>query len=108
MVVIKNPKARVTLVQLLIYPIKNFIIECFICKFDTSTCIGRSAYSAHFGVGSGPIFLDDVQCTSSSSQLLECPSRPILSHNCHHSEDAGVGCEGMFYTENLSYSGGLR
>ena len=58
-------------------------------------CAGGRAYSnAHFGTGSGPIFLDDVQCTSSSSQLLECPSRPILSHNCLHSADAGVGCEG--------------
>ena len=58
-------------------------------------CTGGIAYSnAHFGAGSGPIFLDDVQCTSSSSQLLECPSRPILSHNCLHSADAGVGCEG--------------
>ena len=54
------------------------------------------AYSnAHFGAGTGPIFLDDVQCTSSYSQLLECPSRPILSHNCQHSADAGVGCEGI-------------
>ena len=53
------------------------------------------AYSnAHFGAGTGPIFLDDVQCTSSASQLLECSSRPILSHNCLHSADAGVGCEG--------------
>ena len=59
-------------------------------------CTGSRAYSnAHFGAGSGPIFLDDVQCTTSSSQLLECPSRPILSHNCLHSADAGVGCEGM-------------
>ena len=55
---------------------------------------GRAFSNAHFGIGSGPIFLDDVQCTSSSSQLLECPSRPILSHNCLHSDDAGVGCEG--------------
>ena len=62
----------------------------------TTVCSGGTAYSnAYFGVGSGPIFLDDVQCTSSSSQLLECPSRPILSHNCLHSADAGVGCEGM-------------
>ena len=59
-------------------------------------CAGGIAYSnAHFGAGSGPIFLDDVQCTSASSQLLECPSRPILSHNCLHSADAGVACEGM-------------
>ena len=63
--------------------------------FDVTLYAGGSAYyNAHFGVGSGPIFLDDVQCTSSSSQLLECPSRPILSHNCLHSADAGVGCEG--------------
>ena len=27
-------------------------------------------------------------------QLLECFSRPISSHNCLHSADAGVGCEG--------------
>ena len=63
-------------------------------------CSGGRAYSnAHFRAGSGPIFLDDVQCTSSSSKLLECPSRPILSHNCLHSDDAGVGCEGGNDTE---------
>ena len=56
---------------------------------------GGQAYSnAHFGSGTGQIFLDAVQCSSSSSQLLECHSRPILSHYCDHSEDAGVGCEG--------------
>ena len=58
---------------------------------------GRAYSNAHFGTGSGPIFLDDVQCSSSSSQLLECPSRPILSHNCLHSADAGVSCEGNFH-----------
>ena len=59
--------------------------------------IGGRAYSnAYFGAGRGPIFLDDVQCTSSANKLLECPSRPILSHNCLHSADAGVGCEGVF------------
>ena len=58
--------------------------------------VGGIAYSnAHFGAGTGPIFLDDVQCSSSVSQLLECSSRPILSHNCQHSDDAGVGCEGI-------------
>ena len=57
---------------------------------------GKVYTNAFFGAGSGPIFLDDVQCTSSASQLLECSSRPILSHNCLHSADAGVGCEGIF------------
>ena len=69
-------------------------------------CTGGRAYSnAHFGAGSGPIFLDDVQCTSSANQLLECPSRPILSHNCLHSADAGVGCEG---TSHLCLRGSLQ
>ena len=52
--------------------------------------------NAYFGAGTGPIYLDDVACTLSASQLLECSSRPILTHNCEHHSDAGVGCEGMF------------
>ena len=55
---------------------------------------GMTYRSAFFGTGTGPIFLDEVQCSSSASQLLECSSRPILSHDCSHTDDAGVGCEG--------------
>ena len=59
-------------------------------------CADGIAYSnAYFGAGTGPIYLDDVACSSSASQLLECSSRPILTHNCPHSADAGVGCEGI-------------
>ena len=63
------------------------------------SCVtGGVAYSnAFFGAGTGPIYLDDVACTSSASQLLECSSRPISSHNCLHSADAGVGCEGNIF-----------
>ena len=77
-------------------PISLVEVHVTMFIFTVSVWAGGRAYSnAHFGTGSGPIFLDDVQCTSSSSKLLECPSRPILSHNCLHSADAGVGCEGM-------------
>jgi len=55
--------------------------------------------NAYFGAGTGPIYLDDVTCTSSASQLLECSSRPILTHNCLHSADAGVGCEGIVFRQ---------
>ena len=57
---------------------------------------GRAFTNAFFGAGTGPIYLDEVQCRSSSSQLLECSSRPIGSHDCLHTADAGVGCEGMY------------
>ena len=57
--------------------------------------LGGIAYSnAFFGGGTGPIYLDDVACTSNASKLLECSSRPILVHDCQHSADAGVRCEG--------------
>ena len=52
--------------------------------------------TAFYGAGTGLIYLDDVACTLSVSQLLECSSRPILAHNCDHRDDAGVKCEGMF------------
>ena len=82
--------------------VNAFCRLCLLCQLTYN--VGSTPYSnAHFGTGSGPIFLDDVQCTSSSSQLLECPSRPILSHNCRHSADAGVGCEGMFFTKSMVY-----
>ena len=71
--------------------------DCHNVGFDTFYIGGKAYTNAYFGTGSGQIFLDDVQCSSSSSQLLECYSRPILSHNCLHSADAGVGCEGMFF-----------
>ena len=71
----------------------------FIILFVLLCIDGTAYYNAHFGAGSGPIFLDDVKCTSKSSQLLECPSSPILSHSCLHSDDVGVGCEGIAIIE---------
>ena len=53
--------------------------------------IGATSYSrARFGAGSGPIVMDDISCTSSERRLIDCTFR--LSHNCDHSEDAGVRC----------------
>ena len=47
---------------------------------------------AYFGRGSGPIHYDDVACTGSETRLADCSHRGIGSHNCGHSEDAGVVC----------------
>ena len=47
-----------------------------------------------FGEGSGPIFIDDVVCSGRESSLLSCASNAIGFHDCDHSEDAGVKCEG--------------
>ena len=54
--------------------------------------------AAMFGEGSGPIWLDEVECREPDSFLDECVGSHFLwvppwgVHNCDHSEDAGVIC----------------
>ena len=48
--------------------------------------------SAHFGEGAGPIMLDDVRCTGTESNILECEHEGLKENNCEHSEDASVIC----------------
>ena len=52
--------------------------------------------SALFGEGyNRSIFLDQLTCTGNESSLLECLAQDEVGyHNCDHSEDAGVRCEG--------------
>ncbi len=58
------------------------------------TCLtGAVALQSGFADGTGPIFLDDVQCTGTEDNLFSCPHNGIGIHNCAHSEDAGVRCQ---------------
>ncbi|XP_056386619.1 neurotrypsin-like isoform X1 [Hyla sarda] len=47
---------------------------------------------AHYGQGSGPILLDEVECIGNESSLDFCQKSDWRHHNCDHIEDAGVSC----------------
>ncbi len=61
-----------------------------IISFSTGN---QAIIQALFGQGTGIIWLDNVNCAGTEAGLDACPANPLGSHNCDHSEDAGVRCE---------------
>ena len=48
--------------------------------------------SAYYGEGSGPIWLDDLNCTSNESVIEDCSHNGWGIENCSHNEDVGIQC----------------
>ena len=53
---------------------------------------GAVALFTGFTNGAGRIWMDNVQCRGTETSLFNCPQNTLGSHNCVHSEDAGVRC----------------
>lgn len=69
--------------------------------FMSNQCVGVQFLRASdsFGVGSGPIFLDRLNCMSGDTSVLNCVPRSIQGlPECNHDRDVGVHCEGMSLT----------
>lgn len=47
---------------------------------------------AYFGSGSGPVWLDDVDCNGNESSILDCRHNSVGDNNCRRGEDASVIC----------------
>ncbi|XP_039885384.1 deleted in malignant brain tumors 1 protein-like isoform X8 [Simochromis diagramma] len=76
-----------------------------VCRqLNCGTALG-ARQSAHFGAGTGQIWLDDVSCSGSESSLIGCQHRGFGTHNCDHRKDAGVICSDVI---RLSGSGSTR
>ena len=52
--------------------------------------------SAAFGPGTGPILLDNVDCSGSEDSLINCSHSSFVRCSSGHSEDAGVRCQGRY------------
>uniref|UniRef100_H9GVD8 Soluble scavenger receptor cysteine-rich domain-containing protein SSC5D n=1 Tax=Anolis carolinensis TaxID=28377 RepID=H9GVD8_ANOCA len=55
-----------------------------------------------YGQGSGPIWLENVNCTGEEIALAECPKSPWGKHSCNHSQDVNVECSGQVRLANGS------
>ena len=63
-----------------------------VCRQLGFSNASSAPYSAAYGQGSDPIWMDDVKCQGGESSLFACPHRGWGSHNCGHHEDASVVC----------------
>ena len=55
---------------------------------------GATLEILRYGGGTGRIWLDDLYCGTTQTNLFDCnKGRPTGSHNCNHDEDAGVICK---------------
>ena len=55
---------------------------------------GIAKPKAHYGAGTGKIFIDDLKCSGTEKNPFSCTHRGWGKHNCNHDEDAGVICTG--------------
>uniref|UniRef100_A0A452GH58 SRCR domain-containing protein n=1 Tax=Gopherus agassizii TaxID=38772 RepID=A0A452GH58_9SAUR len=49
---------------------------------------------AAFGEGTGPIWVEKLNCRGTESSLWDCPAKPWGESNCDHKEDVAVNCSG--------------
>ena len=54
---------------------------------------GSARGGAYFGQGTGPILLNNVNCSGNESNIFGCDNR-YRTNNCDHHQDAGVVCTG--------------
>ena len=77
--------------------LKRIKLQCIFSQYIEAVEV--QLQSAGFGIGSGPIFLDQLNCNGEEASLLECDFFGTLGlHQCEvdHSEDVGVRCQGLF------------
>lgn len=64
-----------------------------VCRQLGYSGLAKARVMAYFGEGTGPIHVDNVKCSGEEHSLADCIKQAPGTHNCRHSEDAGVICD---------------
>nr|XP_040041983.1 neurotrypsin isoform X1 [Gasterosteus aculeatus aculeatus]XP_040041984.1 neurotrypsin isoform X1 [Gasterosteus aculeatus aculeatus] len=64
-----------------------------VCRQLGYSGVAKARVMAYFGEGTGPIHVDNVKCSGEERSIADCIKQPPGTHNCRHSEDAGVICD---------------
>ncbi|XP_043935089.1 scavenger receptor cysteine-rich type 1 protein M130-like [Protopterus annectens] len=65
-----------------------------VCKQLECGSAVAAPINAHFGAGTGPVWMDEVQCQGGEAALWDCQSPGLRQHGYSHTWDAGVTCSG--------------
>ncbi|KAL7383918.1 hypothetical protein ABVT39_020605 [Epinephelus coioides] len=71
----------------------NDVNAAVVCRQMGFMGVAKARSMAYFGEGQGPIHLDNVRCLGAEMSLGQCSAVGQDSHDCRHSEDAGVICD---------------
>eukprot|EP00731_Ephydatia_muelleri_P004260 Em0002g436a len=86
------------------WDINEAIVVCNQIGYNGTSYVYTNGY---FGLGTGPIMLTGLGCTSSEASVISCPhtSSVLGTTGCNHSADAGVSCTSVCRTGDLRLVG---
>ncbi|XP_078685512.1 uncharacterized protein LOC144918527 [Branchiostoma floridae x Branchiostoma belcheri] len=72
------------------FDLKDAEVVCRMLGYPNANRLRPNGY---FGIGTGPIYLEDLQCDGTESSLFNCSHKGWRVHDCYHGDDVGVVCD---------------